>query len=1010
MRTYLNMNTFWLGLPLILAMLSFSPASHAQAEEADDISESAAEGVGPATAEQQKLRVIVNGTPPAGLGAKELWEFYSQQFTAAQLLGDARKQLEITRKWVGVIHPDPGKHWLALQRASQLEFEYGDIVTAMRLGDELVGLVPEGLNKARVLANIAGHFINQMLLEKGSMLIEQAQSAFDKAQRKTGRNPMLQFRVLNAKILILSRRSWLKRRQIKYAEAEGLANQQLILAAKIIKLAAEAGSGQPNQPGWDARISNSKSLYAFALTDVMQLQVDQGKLLEAATTAQTLLAFLESNRFAGNNLDGTYLHVAALKLAQNDLRRAEYYARLALKSAQVDPAGKVFGRRTLSGYQILISVLMSRRDWSAALLLQNQLDTALAGNASAARVARRGYQKEVLLTYSGQAPQMQQRLKKAADHNLAQSGANHIDTALSQGMYAVALAKSGQKDAARPIFHAAMEAMHAPDLIGAVLAGQGLRRTYRLLILEEYMALLSATPSDSGTIDEAFQLAEYLRGSSVQQSVVASALRASVNITGLGELIRREQDASHEIITLTGFILQQLDTPAQQQLPAVTASMKQQVARLQAERTALLRDILQNFPEYDKLLHPKPATIAQAKQQLGADEALISILPAGSQVTILAVSAGQAMMAVSPLPASQVDALVNRLRATLDVNAWPSGAMPAFDQAAAHELYKALLLPVAPVVQAKVRLVVAAGGSLGQIPFSLLVTTPNPASDKASLEKAAWLVRQASVTHIPSVSSWLALRNLSVVAASKEDLRKPFYGFGDPLFGAEGASGKGKIRHLRAVQRGADAELVSSVKYSALPALPETRAEIKSIAEAMGSNAEQDARFGIEASRKNVLATDLTNRKVIAFATHGLVTGDLPRLNQPALALAGTGDDRDSPLLTLEDVLTMRLNADWVVLSACNSAASDGQGSEAISGLGQGFFYAGAKALLVTHWAVETESANQLTSAIFRLYGADKNMLRAEALRQGQLELIADRQYAHPFFWAPYALVGDGGR
>ena len=119
------------------------------------------------------------------------------------------------------------------------------------------------------------------------------------------------------------------------------------------------------------------------------------------------------------------------------------------------------------------------------------------------------------------------------------------------------------------------------------------------------------------------------------------------------------------------------------------------------------------------------------------------------------------------------------------------------------------------------------------------------------------------------------------------------------------------------------------------------------------------------------------------------MTGDLPLLNQPALA--GTGNDQDSPLLTLEDVLTMRLNADWVVLSACNSAASDGQG----------FFYAGAKALLVTHWAVETESANQLTSAIFRLYCADKNMLRAEALRQGQLELIAGQQYAHPFFWAP---------
>ena len=96
-----------------------------------------------------------------------------------------------------------------------------------------------------------------------------------------------------------------------------------------------------------------------------------------------------------------------MKLAQNDLRRAEYYTRLTLKSAQTEPANNVFGRRTHSSYQILISVLMARRDWPGALLLQNQLDAGIAGNALAARVACRGIQKEVLLTYSGQAPQLQ---------------------------------------------------------------------------------------------------------------------------------------------------------------------------------------------------------------------------------------------------------------------------------------------------------------------------------------------------------------------------------------------------------------------------------------------------------------------------------------------------------------------------------------------------------------------------------------------------------------------------
>jgi CHAT domain-containing protein len=126
-------------------------------------------------------------------------------------------------------------------------------------------------------------------------------------------------------------------------------------------------------------------------------------------------------------------------------------------------------------------------------------------------------------------------------------------------------------------------------------------------------------------------------------------------------------------------------------------------------------------------------------------------------------------------------------------------------------------------------------------------------------------------------------------------------------------------------------------------------------------------------------------------------------------------------LLTLEDVLSLKLNAEWVVLSACNTAAGDGAGAEAITGLGRAFFYAGSRALLVTHWPVETVSARKLVTDIFARYAADPSLSRAEALRQAMLALMQDGQreaatgehafpYAPPRFWAPYALVGDGGR
>ena len=112
----------------------------------------------------------------------------------------------------------------------------------------------------------------------------------------------------------------------------------------------------------------------------------------------------------------------------------------------------------------------------------------------------------------------------------------------------------------------------------------------------------------------------------------------------------------------------------------------------------------------------------------------------------------------------------------------------------------------------------------------------------------------------------------------------------------------------------------------------------------------------------------LDRYRIVHFATHGLVPGDLNGLYEPALALTPghlSGDDEDG-LLTMSEILGLKLDADWVVLSACNTAAAEGKGAEAVSGLGRAFFYAGTRALLVSNWPVETTSAKALTTDLFR--------------------------------------------
>ncbi len=161
---------------------------------------------------------------------------------------------------------------------------------------------------------------------------------------------------------------------------------------------------------------------------------------------------------------------------------------------------------------------------------------------------------------------------------------------------------------------------------------------------------------------------------------------------------------------------------------------------------------------------------------------------------------------------------------------------------------------------------------------------------------------------------------------------------------------------------------------------------------------------------------DLSGIKIVAFATHGLVPGELNGLTQPALALSSptvTGEDNDG-LLTMEEILGLKLDADWVILSACNTGVGAGAGAEAASGLGRAFFYAGTRALLVTNWSVHSQSARQLVTDLFKRQAEDPTLGRSEALRQAMMALLdgpgypkTEYAYAHPLFWAPYTIIGE---
>ena len=981
----------------------------------------------------ERDRALADAAPPAGLEGSALVEFYEERGMAAGRIGRVRQQIDDHTKAVELAYKG---HYADKDRLlwelSIAESVGGSLADSIEHANKAIDAIPRkwaglGIGYRSILA--------ARLARSGNLA--QAEIEFEKAERTLeiarGWTEWGQFgglwrsHIFIAKAILLYSRG-------EYMEAEPFYEA-------AIQLLEENADQFDDKPRMKFHLWYEAVLGKFALS-----LLRGGNPVEAELQARAALT---------SSLDrtGRYTPDTAMALShliptiseQGRHEEVEPLARATLEiydviGAPADSYNRLQTRRWLA------ESLLAQGRWEEALTEYEAIGTALAGDPGLLEGAF-GHDLgwPLALLRVGRADEAAGLAQRAMDRNARLLGPKHYNTAEASAVLAMALAATGDHGAARELF-----AESVPILLSRSRqsTGEEVTRAMRDLrlghILEAYIGLLAALHEAAGDAEdqarlaaEAFRLAEAARGRNVQRALAASSARAAVRDPALADLIRREQDTQKQIGALNGLLVNVMAAPEDQRDPAAVLALRTRIDGLRDTRAAFAEQIEDAFPEYAELMSPRPATIAEVQANLSAGEALIATFVGEDGTYVWAIpKAGPVAFTAAPISARDLSLQVAILRGEVDSGAHTLDEVPAFDVAGAYDLYAALLEPVKGGWWDAESLFVVAHGPLGYLPFSVLPTGPVEAvADTvpafAGYRDIPWLARTHVVTVLPSVASLQSLRALGPGDPS----RRALAGFGDPFFTfaqAEAAAGAGDTLASRgfsgagvelALREAPDVADMSSAQLAILPRLPDTRAEVESIALALDADLSQDVFLGREANEQRVKTMDLSDRRVLVFATHGLVPGDLDGLTQPALALSApeVADVDGDGLLTMGEILGLELNADWVVLSACNTGSGDGAGAEAVSGLGRAFFYAGTRALLVSNWPVHSISAKALTTDLFRRQGADPSLGRAEALRQAMLGVMdgpgyIDQgtgrtmfTYAHPMFWAPFSVVGDGG-
>ncbi len=549
-------------------------------------------------------------------------------------------------------------------------------------------------------------------------------------------------------------------------------------------------------------------------------------------------------------------------------------------------------------------------------------------------------------------------------------------------------------------FHAAFEIIAKDDAARAQLVADSV-----IPFFASASDLGGKDPQQRGALaDDMFRAGQSIGSGVADQTIGRAAARLFTSDPKIEELIRQTQAAERERDTARLELANEQSKPDAERGSIKEAALAKTVQEQSAQADALQRKLLTAFPAYANFAQPGPVGLPELQQRLGGNEAFLAIVVGhAASYAMLVRRDSFAVHRVDVTEASLTDT-VTGLRTALTPRL---GTLPDYDLEASYGLYKKLLAPFDDRLAGVTHLIVAPSGALASLPFSLLVTAP-PAGRHA-YAGAHWLIERMAISEVPSPRAFVNLRE---ARAHAKTAPRPFLGVGNPTFTGrtDGANGSA-LDALAGSCRGTGA--VSAELIRALAPLPESADEVRRVGARLGADS-NSMLLGPAATEANLRRQALGDYNVLYFATHGLLPGELRCESEPGLALSppegGSTSAANDGLLDASEVAGLSLNADLVVLSACNTAAGGGRfGGDALSGLAEAFFYAGARTLVASHWQVPSQATVRLMTGMFDRAGPRLQGGIAESLRQSQLSLASDPATAHPFYWAAFTVIGDGG-